>query len=144
MLLNFFYLWPDLFAQNRIYIRPSPRYVLTKGKGASRKVRYFYDTETYEKEKNKYKGYEIRYIKGLATLRDYEYEEVISNESNWVHVTIDDPSAFRIMYSENVTERKKLMIASKMGTFCLTGSAHSCILYLSVREKTKRREKYEI
>ena len=67
--------------------------------------------ETYEKEKNKYKGYEIRYIKGLATLRDYEYEEVISNESNWVHVTIDDPSAFRIMYSENVTERKKLMSA---------------------------------
>lgn len=111
MLLNFFYLWPDLFAQNRIYIIPSPRYVLTKGKGASRKVRYFYDTETYEKEKNKYKGYEIRYIKGLATLRDYEYEEVISNESNWVHVTIDDPSAFRIMYSENVTERKKLMSA---------------------------------
>ena len=109
MLLNFFYLWPELFDQQRIYIIPSPRYVLTKGKGANKKVVYFYDADTYEKEKGKYKGYETRYIKGLATLRDYEYAEVISNESNWINVIIDDPDAFRVMYSNDVESRKKLM-----------------------------------
>ena len=109
MLLNFFYLWPELFAQQRIFIIPSPRYVLTKGKGTNKKVVYFYDADTYEKEKEKYKGYETRYIKGLATLRDYEYAEVISNESNWINVTIDDPDAFRVMYSNDVEPRKKLM-----------------------------------
>lgn len=109
LLLNFFYLWPALFEQNRIFIIPSPRYVLTKGKGTSKKVVYFYDTNTYESEKTKYKGYETRYIKGLATLRDHEYSEVISNEQNWIHVEIDDPTAFKTMYSSDANARKELM-----------------------------------
>lgn len=111
LLLNFFYQWADLFEQNRIFIIPSPRYVLTKGKGASKKVEYFFDSESYEKNKDKFKGYETRYIKGLATLRDYEYSKVISEESNWINVRIDDPDSFRIMYSADVTPRKTLMSA---------------------------------
>lgn len=98
-----------MFEQKRIYIIPSPRYVLTKGKGSTRKVIYFYDSESFEKNKSNYTNYETRYIKGLATLRDYEYEEVISNESNWIQVNIDNPEAFRIMYSSDVEPRKKLM-----------------------------------
>lgn len=109
MLLNFLYHWKALFDQKRVYIIPSPRYVLTKGKGAKRQVVYFYDTETYEAEHSKYKGYETRYIKGLATLRDYEYAEVLNNESKWIQVKIDDPECFKIMYSDNVEARKELM-----------------------------------
>jgi DNA gyrase/topoisomerase IV subunit B len=109
MLLNFLYHWKELFEQKRVYIIPSPRYVLTKGKGAKRQVVYFYDTETYEAEHSKYKGYETRYIKGLATLRDYEYAEVLNNESKWIQVKIDDPECFKIMYSDNVEARKELM-----------------------------------
>lgn len=109
MLLLFLYHWKGLFDEGRVYIIPSPRYVLTKGKGQKRKVIYFYDDESFEKERSKYKGYETRYIKGLGTLRDYEYEEVINNESKWIKVIIDDPSCFATMYSDNVEARKKLM-----------------------------------
>ena len=103
------YHWKELFDEGRVYIIPSPRYVLTKGKGQKRKVVYFYTEDEFEKERNKYRGYEIRYVKGLGTLRDYEYEEVINNESKWIKVIIDDPSCFATMYSDNVEARKKLM-----------------------------------
>lgn len=109
LLINFFYHWPELFAQHRIYIIPSPRYVLTKGKGTKRKVVYFYDSDSYDKERDKYKGYETRYVKGLATLRDYEYAEVLNNEDKWIQVNIDDPKCFETMYSDNVEARKELM-----------------------------------
>ena len=109
MLLLFLYHWKELFDEGRVYIIPSPRYVLTKGKGQKRKIVYFYDDESFERERSKYKGYEVRYIKGLGTLRDCEYEEVINNESNWIQVKIDDPECFATMYSNNVEARKKLM-----------------------------------
>ena len=109
LMLNFFYHWPDLFKNKHVYIVQSPRYVLSKGKGASKKIIYFYDTETFEKQRQNYRGWEIRYIKGLATLRDQEYAEAINNEDNWIQVEIDDPKALEIMYSDNVQARKELM-----------------------------------
>ena len=109
LMLNFFYHWPDLFKNKHVYIVQSPRYVLSKGKGASKKIIYFYDTETFEKQRQNYRGWEIRYIKGLATLRDQEYAEAINNEENWIEVEIDDPKALEIMYSDNVQARKALM-----------------------------------
>lgn len=109
LMLNFLYHWPDLFKNKHVYIVQSPRYVLSKGKGASKKIIYFYDTETFEKQRQNYRGWEIRYIKGLATLRDQEYAEAINNEENWIQVEIDDPKALEIMYSDNVQARKELM-----------------------------------
>lgn len=109
MLINFFSHWLDLFSQHRVFIVQSPRYVLTKGKGASRKVVYFYNTEDFEKKRAQYKDYEVRYIKGLATLRDYEYQEAITNTDNWIEVKIDDPNCLKIMYSDDVSLRKNLM-----------------------------------
>ena len=109
MLINFFSHWLDLFSQHRVFIVQSPRYVLTKGKGANRKVVYFYNTEDFEKKRAQYKDYEVRYIKGLATLRDYEYEEAITNTDNWIEVKIDDPNCLKIMYSDDVSLRKNLM-----------------------------------
>lgn len=108
-LINFLYHWPDLFTQHRVFLIRSPRYILTKGKGANKKIIYFYDTESFEKSRQNYKGYEIRYAKGLATLRDCEYAESINNEENWIEVEIDDPKALEIMYSDNVQARKELM-----------------------------------
>lgn len=109
MLLTFLYHWKELFDEGRIYIIATPRYVLTKGKGANRKVVYFYNTEDFEKKRTQYKDYEVRYIKGLATLRDYEYEEAITNTDNWIEVKIDDPNCLKIMYSDDVSLRKNLM-----------------------------------
>ena len=109
MLINFFYHWPELFTQKRIFIIPSPRYVLTKGKGKKRQVVYFYDTEEFEANRSKYKGFETRYIKGLATLRDYEYAEALNREDQWICVEIDDPECLKTMYSPDVEPRKRLM-----------------------------------
>lgn len=109
LMLLFLYHWKELFDEGRVFIIPSPRYVLTKGKGQKRKVIYFYDSESFEREREKYRGYEVRYVKGLGTLRDYEYQEVLENESRWIQVTIDDPKCFEVMYSDNVEARKNLM-----------------------------------
>lgn len=109
MLINFFYHWPELFEQQKIYIVNSPRYVCTKGKGKSKQVKYFYDTAEFEAEHEKYKGWEIRYIKGLASLRAEEYKYAIDHEELWELITIDNPSCFKTMYSSDVEARKKLM-----------------------------------
>lgn len=109
LLLAFFHHWPSLFTEKRIYIIPSPLYVMTKRTGKTKQIHYFYNLEEYNKEKDKYKGYETRYIKGLATLRDYEYQTVIEDESKWIEVTIDDVDAFNVMFSSNVDARKQIM-----------------------------------
>lgn len=107
--MAFLYHWKDLFNDGRIFIIPSPRYILTKGKGQNRKVIYFYNDEEFEQNRNKYRGFEIRYIKGLGTLRATEYADVLNDESKWIKVTIDDESCFSTMFSPDVAPRKKLM-----------------------------------
>ena len=109
LMLLFLYHWKELFEEGRVYLIQSPRYILTKGKGQKRRVIYFYDTKSFEQERDKYKGYEIRYIKGLGSLRPHEYFDVLNDESHWIQVTIDDSKCFEIMYANDSSPRKKLM-----------------------------------
>lgn len=107
LLMNFFWLWPDLFKNKRIKIVQSPLYVATKKTDR----RYFYSKEEFDASKEKLKGFEIRYIKGLGTLRSEEYVDVI-NDPVLMTVEIDDPTLFDKMYGEYKTfgdERKQLI-----------------------------------
>jgi DNA topoisomerase-2 len=93
LLLNFFWLWPDLYYQNRIKIVRTPLYVATK----KDERKYFYDKADYDAAAGGLKGYEIRYIKGLGSLRKAEYKDILASPV-MIAVQIDDPALFDAMY----------------------------------------------
>ena len=106
LLVNFFYNWPELFANGIIKYVRTPRWICTKNKD----VQYFYTDEDFEQKRNSLKGYEIRYIKGLGSLRTHEYTFAINNQSMWQTITIDDVSAIRTMFAgDAVSERKEIL-----------------------------------
>jgi DNA topoisomerase-2 len=108
LLLQFFFLWPELFLQKRIWIVESPMIVLTK----KEKRLYFFNKKEYDEwlAENNPKGWEYRYIKGLGSLRRCEFEDVLNNSHNrWEAVGISDPKIFEILFSENVAARRALM-----------------------------------
>ena len=74
-LLAFFANWPELFEQGRIRLCKSPIMICSKGKD----VQWFYTLDEYNKAKADLKGYTLRYIKGLGSLEEDDYERVINS-----------------------------------------------------------------
>lgn len=70
-LLAFFSNWPELFEQGRIKFCKSPIIIATKGKSE----KWFYTLP--EAEAEDLSGYTIRYIKGLGSLTQDDYQKVI-------------------------------------------------------------------
>lgn len=78
LLINFFdRYWPELFDSGRIFKVLTPLVVAKKGK----EILYFYSSDEYSQWESKVdaKKWDIEYKKGLASLEDYEYEEIIKN-----------------------------------------------------------------
>jgi DNA topoisomerase-2 len=77
LLLNFFSKWKTLFDKGLVYRCLTPLVVLKKGKTK----KYFYTQNELDKflETNSSSGYEFDYKKGLGSLEDEEYEEMIIN-----------------------------------------------------------------
>jgi DNA topoisomerase-2 len=110
LVINFLSRWPELFKQRKVYVVTSPMYIFTKNKGKKNEERvYCYNKKEYEDVRDKYKGCELRYIKGLGSLRPKEYRDVLDNIDRWLCVELDDMKALEIMFSDNVMERRKIM-----------------------------------
>lgn len=110
LVINFLSRWPELFKQRKVYVVTSPMYIFTKNKGKKNEERvYCYNKKEYEEVRDKYKGWELRYIKGLGSLRPKEYRDVLNNIDRWLCVELDDMKALEIMFSDNVMERRKIM-----------------------------------
>jgi DNA topoisomerase II len=77
MLLNFFSRWKEVFDMDMIYRVITPLLVIKKGKDK----KYFYtDAEWLEyKGKNSLNGWEVFFKKGLGSLNDEEYSDMIKN-----------------------------------------------------------------
>ena len=79
LLINFFNkYWPELFENGIIYKVMTPIVVAKKGK----MVHNFYTQDDYDNWYNKtssVSSWDIQYKKGLASLEDAEYEEIIKN-----------------------------------------------------------------
>jgi len=78
LLINFFYkFWPELFEQKRIYKVYTPLMVAKNGK----RVKYFYNEHDFEKwaQKTDLSKWNLEYKKGLASLEDVEYKDMIRN-----------------------------------------------------------------
>jgi len=105
LLIAFFYkFWPRLLHEKRVKITRTPIMISTKGT----EIKWFY---TYE-EANEFKadnaGWKHRYIKGLGSLQEEEYDSII-NDPVYDTVTVDDASIFQMMFGNDSQLRKEYM-----------------------------------
>jgi DNA topoisomerase-2 len=105
LLIAFFYkFWPRLLKEKRVYITRTPIMISTNGK----ETKWFYTYEEAANFKTKETGWKHRYIKGLGSLTEDEYD-VIINKPTYDVVTVDDASYFQMMFGDDSTPRKEFM-----------------------------------
>ncbi len=75
LLLNFLSKWKEIFDMGMVYRVLTPLLVIKKDK----KKKYFYTTEEWDefRKKNSLAGYDIQFKKGLGSLEDDEYEDMV-------------------------------------------------------------------
>jgi DNA topoisomerase-2 len=106
LLAFFFKFWPRLFAEKRVKITRTPIMISSKNDD----VKWFYTYEEASKFKSKENGYKHRYIKGLGSLTESEYDRII-NKPQYDIVTIDDAKMMEMMFGESAQLRKDYMFS---------------------------------
>lgn len=105
-LLAFFSNWTELFEQGRIKFLKTPVWICQKGKES----KWFYTNDEYELEKENLKGWNSRYIKGLGSLEENEYEEMINNpQYDVVSLDEDWKDQFEMLFGKDPDPRKVWM-----------------------------------
>lgn len=102
LLLAFFYHWPELYKQGKVKFCKTPIIIASKGKS----TKWFYSLTDFDSIK--YNEWKVRYIKGLGSLTEQEYRQVI-NDPQMDVVTIDDVKCFDIMFGNDAEQRKRWM-----------------------------------
>lgn len=107
LLLAFFYkFWPRLYSEKRVKITRTPIMISTKGSD----VKWFYTYEEAREFKFEENGYKHRYIKGLGSLTEEEYDRII-NKPQYDSVSIDDANLFQMMFGKESQLRKDYMFS---------------------------------
>jgi len=107
LLIAFFYkFWPRLLKERRVKITRTPIMISTKGKD----TKWFYTYEEASEFKANESGWKHRYIKGLGSLQEDEYD-VIINKPTYDTVTVDDVKIFEMMFGKDAGLRKEFMFA---------------------------------
>lgn len=112
LVVNFLARWRGIFEAGQVFLVTSPRYIFTKNKGKRTEQRvYCYDKAEYEAVRDRYSGggWELRYIKGLGTLRPAEFKDVLTNRDRWYRIQLDDIRALDVMFGDNVEARREIM-----------------------------------
>lgn len=105
-LLAFFSRWPELYNQGCVRFVKTPVVILSKGK----QTKWFYTITEFDVQKEKYKGWELRYIKGLGSLREHEYSEVVNNpQYDIVDLGPDWEELFEMLLGDEAELRKQWM-----------------------------------
>jgi DNA gyrase subunit B len=104
----FFHFWPELFDKKYppIILRlVAPNVCVVKGKQRI----HFTRRADYEKVKDKYKGYEVRYYKGLGSMAPEDWEMILSGKSDTLIPIIDDGhmhEVLELLFGNNADARK--------------------------------------
>jgi DNA gyrase/topoisomerase IV subunit B len=107
LLVGFFYkFWPRLLKEGRVGITRSPVMISTKGKDE----KWFFTVSEAKKFKETSSGYTHRYLKGLGSLQESEYDRVINDPVLDV-IDPDDPTLLEMMFGTNSIPRKEFMMA---------------------------------
>ncbi len=109
LLVNMLYqFWPELFDPQYepiVYRLMAPNICLVKGD----KRIHFPTRVEYEKNASKYKGYEVRYYKGLGSQDTIDWEMILSGQTNTMIPIVDDgqlKQTLQLLFSENTDDRK--------------------------------------
>jgi DNA gyrase/topoisomerase IV subunit B len=100
--------FPELFLDNRIFRAVSPIVIADKGE----EEKFFYTLEEFEAEKSTLKGWNIEYIKGLGSLQDRHYDEMLNNQ-RLMKFTIknkDYMTTIRTWFDKSTTLRKEILM----------------------------------
>lgn len=104
----FFHFWPELFDTNYepIIMRlVAPNVCLVKGK---QRIHFTRRTD-YEKVKDKYKGYEVRYYKGLGSMAPDDWEMILSGKTDTLIPIVDDGrmnNVLSLLFGDDADARK--------------------------------------
>lgn len=105
LLIAFFYkFWPRLLHERRVKITRTPIMISTKGSA----IKWFYTYEDASDFKTNNGDWKHRYIKGLGSLVEEEYDKII-NQPIYDTVTVDDASIFQMMFGKDANLRKEYM-----------------------------------
>lgn len=106
LLVAFFYrFWPRLLTEGRVGVTRSPIMISTSGKDE----KWFFEYSEAKKFKETSKGYSHRYLKGLGSLTEGEYDRVVNNPVLDVIVP-DSPELFEMMFGSDSASRKEFMM----------------------------------
>jgi len=110
LLVNlFFTFWPELFAPNQppvVHRLVAPNVCLVKGKDRV----HFPTREAFEKTRNKYKGYEVNYYKGLGSMDKKDWEMILTGETNTLIPVQDDgklSNTLQLLFGKDAEQRRK-------------------------------------
>ena len=109
LLVNIFYLWPELFDKGYepiVYRLVAPNVCLVKGKQRI----HFTRRADYEKAKDKYKGYEVRYYKGLGSMAPEDWEMILSGQTDTMIPIVDDGKLWDVLsllFNDDADARKE-------------------------------------
>ncbi|MGY8864162.1 MAG: ATP-binding protein [Methylophagaceae bacterium] len=107
LLIAFFYkFWPRLLTEHRVRITRTPIMIST----FKDKVKWFYTYEDASEFKKTNTNWKHRYIKGLGSLTEDEYD-VIINQPKYDTVSVDDAGLFQMMFGKDAQLRKEFMFA---------------------------------
>jgi len=105
LLIAFFYkFWPRLLTEKRVKITRTPIMISTK----KEQIKWFYTYEEANEFKSQNDGWKHRYIKGLGSLTEEEYDTII-NKPQYDTVTVDDAGIFQMMFGKDANLRKQYM-----------------------------------
>ena len=105
LLIAFFYkFWPRLLTEHRVRITRTPIMIST----FKDKVEWFYTYEEASEFKQNNSNWKHRYIKGLGSLTEEEYD-VIINQPRYDTVSVDDADLFQMMFGRDSNLRKEFM-----------------------------------
>jgi DNA gyrase/topoisomerase IV subunit B len=106
LIVAFFYrFWPKLLEEGRLGITRSPIMISTNGKDE----KWFFSYNEAKKFKEIAKGYSHRYLKGLGSLTEEEYNRIVNNPVLDV-IYPDDPTMFEMMFGSKSEMRKEFMM----------------------------------
>lgn len=118
LLTVFYAMWfPELFVDKRIYRLLAPIGVATKGTGKSKDERYYYTYEDFEKAQKelKGKGYTFTHKKGLGSLNNEQYKELIANKKiERIILKENYKETLRIWFDKSVADRKAILLQDEL------------------------------
>jgi len=115
LLTNLFYqFWPELFDKAYepiVYRLVAPNVCVLKGKQRL----HFPSRDAYDKAKDKLKGCEVRYYKGLGSMNMEDWEMILSGKTDTMIPIINDgqmSTTLKLLFSEDSEPRKAWLTAT--------------------------------